>query len=88
MTRQGDSKPPKTSYTSRRALPSGEEEKTRLGNNPAEETPEFSKEPKKLFLNHREAMAGGPADGAACGEEDPGVALELLVEDAGRTNNR
>lgn len=42
-------------------------------------THDTAKDLQKYFLNHREAKAGGPADAAACGEEDPGAALELLV---------
>src|SRR5690606_7859974 len=36
-------------------------------------------EDRDLVLTHREAEAGGPPDGAACGEEDPGSGLEFLV---------
>lgn len=34
---------------------------------------------RDMVLSHREAEAGSPADIAACGEEDPGSALESLV---------
>lgn len=34
---------------------------------------------RDLILTHHEAEAGGPMDVAACGEEDPGAALESLV---------
>ena len=34
---------------------------------------------RDLVLSHREAEAGCPPDGTACGEEDPGSGLELLV---------
>ena len=34
---------------------------------------------RDLVLTHHEAEAGGPLDVAACGEEDPGAALESLV---------
>jgi hypothetical protein len=34
---------------------------------------------RDLVLTHHEAEAGGPMDVAACGEEDPGAALESLV---------
>lgn len=34
---------------------------------------------KDLVLSHKDAEAASPADEAVCGEEDPGVALETLV---------
>lgn len=46
-----------------------------------EETQKLSAEERKRLLNPKEAEAGGPADIAVCGEEDPGSALELLVEE-------
>lgn len=88
MASQGDSKPSKTSDTSLSAPPSEGSGKVRSDNHPAEESHNTSREAQKRFLNHREAEAGGPADGAACGEEDPGVALELLVEDADEKNSQ
>ncbi len=36
-------------------------------------------EHRDILLTHHEAEAGSPADIAACGEEDPGVGLEMLV---------
>lgn len=36
-------------------------------------------ENRDILLTHHEAEAGSPADIAVCGEEDPGVGLEILV---------
>lgn len=36
---------------------------------------------RKRVLDPEEAEAGGPAGIAVCGEEDPGSALEFLVDD-------
>lgn len=38
-----------------------------------------STDDRDFVLTHEEAEAGSPPDGAACGEEDPGAGLELLV---------
>lgn len=35
---------------------------------------------KDTILTHKEAEAASPDDFSVCGEEDPGVALEDLVE--------
>lgn len=83
MASQGNSKPIKTSDTSLLAPPSEGSGNVRSDNHPTEEARTTSTMAQKRFLNHREAEAGGPADSAACGEEDPGVALEWLVEDPG-----
>lgn len=85
MSSQGDSEPNKTSDPSSSAPPSKSSEKGCSNHSPAEETHNTSREAQKRFLNHREAEAGGPADCAACGEEDPGVALEMLV---GKANEK
>lgn len=82
MSSQGDSEPNKTSDTSSSAPPSKGSEKGRSNQPPAEEAHDTSRGAQKHFLNHREAEAGSPADCAACGEEDPGVALEMLVGNA------
>lgn len=39
---------------------------------------------RTFTLNSREAAAGSPEDYAACGEEDPGAGLELLVSQKSR----
>ncbi|OJA05838.1 hypothetical protein [Halomonas sp. QHL1] len=88
MASQGDSKPTKTSGTSLSAPPCEGSGKVCSHNRPAEETHNTSKEAHKHFLNHREAQAGGPADSAACGEEDPGAALEMLVENTDEKNRQ
>lgn len=86
MASQGDSKPTKTSDTSLLAPPSEGSGKVRSDNHSAEETHNNARGDQKRFLNHREAEAGGPADCAVCGEEDPGVALEMMVENAAEKN--
>lgn len=88
MTSQDDSISSKTSSTSSAEPASSAGGKDRLGNPHPKENYYTSKEGRKLFLNHREAEAGGPADCAVCGEEDPGVALELLVEENGEKTRR
>lgn len=35
----------------------------------------------KYRLSHQEAEAGSAEDSSVCGEEDPGAALEFLVEE-------
>ncbi|MDQ7735106.1 hypothetical protein QT231_20600 [Halomonas sp. SpR1] len=88
MSSQGDSKPNKTSETSL-SVPSTEGSGKGRSNQPlAEEANDTSRGAQKHFLNHREAEAGGPADCAACGEEDPGVALEMLVGNTDEKTNR
>jgi len=44
---------------------------------PVSNTPADDK--RDIVLTHLEAEAAGPMDIAACGEEDPGAALESLV---------
>ena len=86
MASQGDSKPTKTCDTSLSAPPSKGSGKVRSDNDPAEETHNTSSKAQKRFLNHREAEAGGPADCSVCGEEDQGVAVEMMVKDASDKN--
>lgn len=88
MASQGDSKPTKTSDPSLAARPSEGSGNVRADKHPAGDTANTSREARKRFLNHREAEAGGPADVAACGEEDPGAALEMLVKDADEKNSQ
>lgn len=88
MASQGDLKPTKTSNTSLLAPPSDGSGKVRLNNHPAEEAHNASRATQKRFLSHREAEAGGPAASAVCGEEDPGAALEMLVESADEKNSQ
>lgn len=88
MASQSDLKPIKTRNTSISAPSSEGPGKACSNNYPAEESPSTPSEIQKHFLNHREAEAGGPADCAACGEEDPGVALEMLVEDTHKKNSQ
>lgn len=81
MASQDNSKPTKPSDTSSSAPPAESPEKEHSDSNITKETHNASRKSRKRFLSHEEAEAGGPADIAACGEEDPGVALEWMVED-------
>lgn len=88
MTSEGDSIPTKKSDSSLSASPSTGLEKARPSHHSGEETHNNSTKAQKRFLSHREAEAGGPADIAACGEEDPGAALEMLVENPSKKNSQ
>lgn len=52
---------------------------------PADNEPEHrspASQPKQHKpLSHRDAEAACPDDGSVCGEEDPGSALESLMDD-------
>lgn len=83
-----------TSPSNDRHSPSSGKPKTEVRpQEKANKTPAVPEEPTRqsftdgrdFVLTHEEAEAGSPQDGAACGEEDPGAGLELLVS---RKENR
>ena len=41
----------------------------------------FDKAGRQPPLSHKDAEAASPEDSSVCGEEDPGSALESLVDD-------
>jgi hypothetical protein len=52
------------------------------GSGTAKKTPQTDKHDKERGrLSHHDAEVASPEDGSLCGEEDPGSALESLVDD-------
>lgn len=84
MANQSDSKSSNTNRESVSEASEGHRANSKKAGSDKRSTEEAQKLPaekRKRLLDPEEAEAGGPAEIAVCGEEDPGSALEFLVDE-------
>lgn len=84
MANQSDSKSSNTNREDGSQAPPGKQatsNKAGSDKRSTEASQKLSAEKRTRLLDPEEAEAGGPAEIAVCGEEDPGSALEFLVDE-------